>query len=222
MAVGRMVALIFSMVFLFLGVLFYFIGYNTGQNAEALAVLPVFDLAALDNQPVGTAGVIEGHIAERNPLQFETLVAYIQSQYQGEDCDDDGCESIWTEQERVLPPLWLDLTGGRVRINNSDYALYQTSTVWETSEEWVAHETLRYSGLVINDAVFAVGRIAPADGSPNFEADVLYLGRRDAQVAADHFSGQVLFWLGLALSLIGGGSLVLVVRGLLSEVWPKE
>lgn len=218
MAVGRMVALIFGLVFLFLGVLFLFIGYRTGQDAEALAALPIFDLAALESQPVGTEGVIEGRIAERNPLQFETLVAYIQTQYQGEDCDDDGCQSIWTEQERVVPPLWLDLTGGRVKINNSGYALYQTSTVWETSEQWVAYETLRYSGLVINDAVFAVGRVAPVDGGPNFEADTLYLGRRDAQVTADRFTGQVLFWLGLALSLIGGGCLVVIVRGFLRQL----
>ncbi len=197
--------LIFSFVFLTVGIIFAVVGWNISRQAEELARQPLLDRAALAEGPPGRAGVIEGRVAERNPLQFRTFVGFIRETYQGEDCDDDGCEAIWYENERVWPPLWLDLPGGRVKIINGDYMVTNTTVAWESTERRVAYETVRYRGFEINDHLFAVGQVAPADGGPTFQAESLAGGTRDDQVFSDRVGGGIFLGVGLLFTLIGAG-----------------
>ena len=206
--------LIFGGVFFIVGAIFGWAGWIIGRQAHQLADIPRLDLVALENSSVGTQGVIEGRVAERNPLQFRTFVAYNQDVYQGEDCDDDGCDAIWEDVEQVTPPLWLDLPAGRVKISNGDYSIGGTSAEWESIPRRIAYKTQRYRGFEINDSVFAVGQVAPADGGPAFQAESISSGTRSDQVASNRVGSYIFMGMGALFCLIGGGVLGWLVIGL--------
>jgi len=199
--------IIIGFIFLLIGVPFAGIGWWLGNQAEALAQKPVFTMASLATSPPGQAGTLEGRIAERNPLQFRTFVAYLGERYDGEDCDDDGCDSIWTEIERQAPPLLLDLPAGRLQIVNADYQLESLPVTWQTSDDLVEYQTVRYRGFEIGSPVFVVGRTARAGDTPAFTAELIAGGDRASYLAGQRFEARLFFWLGTLFSLIGAGAI---------------
>lgn len=204
---------LFCIIFIIIGGIFTWLGWLAGQEADRLAGIPVLDLAALRAASPGAIAVIEGRIAERNPLQHQTLVAFIQEQYQGEDCDDDGCDAIWREQQRATPPLWLDLPGGRAQIINDGYYMQNPTAGWESTPNRIAYKTIRYQGFEINDQVFAEGRVAPAtDEAPAFEATFLSGGTQAWRIADQRFIGRLFFWLGLLFVTFSLGAAIYLGR----------
>ena len=198
--------ILFGAIFFVVGLPFIGVGWHQANEADRLNDLPLFDLASLTQSGPGLAGTLEGKIAERNALPFRTFVAYVQERYEGEDCDDDGCDSIWSEIERQTPPLLLDLPEGRVRVINDTYYLTSFPVTWQASEELVAYETTRYQGFEIGSPVFVVGATARDGDTPAFSAEFIAGGDRAAYLADQRFGARLFLGLGALFSLIGVGS----------------
>jgi hypothetical protein len=181
----------------------------------------------LDESLVGQEAVLEGRLSERNPLQFQSFIAYTRRKYGGEDCrtvfddddlddDDYECRAIWVEDERVTPPLWLDVAGGRVRIANDDYDIQNSPVSWQSSDQLVENETKSYEGFKIGSPIFARGKVIrdsalsldsalSKDGAGlALEAEFVYGGDRGSYLANQQGAAYVFYWLGLVFSLIGG------------------
>ncbi|HEX9926487.1 MAG TPA: hypothetical protein VGD99_27810, partial [Anaerolineae bacterium] len=171
-----------------------------------LARLPLFttreQIAAV---AASQTAVLEGHIAEGNPLQFHRFVAYKRSVYHGESCDDDGCESIWEPVEWVTPPLRLDLPDGPVHLINDNYGMFYYATSWTSSDQLVVDETTRYEGFEINQPVFIVGRSRGQNDGVAFEADEIYGGNRSDYISTERLTGRIFLIAGVLIGLAGAG-----------------
>jgi hypothetical protein len=213
-----MVGAIFAAVgtiFLAVGLYFVWVSFDVSRQIDQIESLPVLSLSQLNDTPLGTEAVIEGSVAERNPLHVNGFVAYVSFEYQGERCttDDDGyqdCEDIWLQQESLTPNLWLDLPGGRARLSNTDYYVENAPVTWQTTETLVEYETLEYEGFKINNPVFIVGTVAKNGDIPAFNAEFIYGGDRDTYLSDERDDANGLFWFSIAFSTFGG---VFVVIG---------
>ncbi|MFN8453202.1 MAG: hypothetical protein U0401_00785 [Anaerolineae bacterium] len=204
-----------GLLFLLVGVGLLGWGRSQAQAIEQASSGPMVRSAAeLSQSSPGAVIMLEGKIAERNPLLERELVAYVSSQYRGERCltptpDNDNfddppqCQSIWVEANRETPPLWLDLSGGRVQLANSDYGLQHPSMIWESTEELIKDETLRYAGFKINDPVFIRGTLTGGAAGPTLKADFVFGGDSEAYFEAQRSSNSVLFLLGAIFSVVG-------------------
>lgn len=203
-------------LFLLVGVGLLLWGNSQAQAIEQAASGPVVrSVAELSQASSGTVVTLEGKLAERNPLLERDFVAYISRQYRGERCvtptpDNDNfddppqCEAIWVEVKRETPPLWLDLSGGRAQLANRDYRLEQPAGVWQSTEALVKDQTLRYEGFKINDPVFIQGTVASASAAtPTLTAEFIFGGDSEAYFAGQRRSNSVLFFLGVAFSIVG-------------------
>ena len=202
-------------IFLIIGLPFAWVGSNLGQGADQVAALPVLNMARLNEGAVGQAGVLEGRLSERNPLQFQSFVTYIRREYQGKDCrtvvddddlddDDYECRETWVEDERVTPPLWLDLADGRARVANADYEIENRSVSWQSSAFLVENETKSYEGFKIGSPVFVKGKIIEDGEGAALAAEFVYGGDRASYLRSQRTAAGIFYWLGLAFSLIGG------------------
>lgn len=212
-------------LFLLAGVGLLLWGNAQAQAIEQAASGPVIrSVAELSQAPSGAAVMLEGKLAERNPLLERDLVAYISSQYRGERCvtptpdndnfdDSPRCEAIWVEVKRETPPLWLDLAGGRVQLANRDYRLEQPTLAWQSTEALVKEQTLRYEGFKINDPVFIQGTVASAD-TPALTAEFIFGGDSEAYFAGQRSSNSVLFLLGAIFTTVGA-----VCAGIGGAIW---
>lgn len=205
-------------IFLIVGLIFMRVSFDQDKQIDQIEALPLLTVVQLGDTPPGAKAVIEGHVAERNLLHVNGYVAYISYQYQGERCtrDDDGyndCESIWSEQERITPDLWLDLSGGRARLINTDYSLEHAPVIWQTTDTLVDYETLEYNGFKINSPVFSVGATAQHGDTPAFNADFIYGGNRDAYLTNERANAGSLFRFSFVFSALGG--LFVIVGGAL-------
>lgn len=214
---------LFGGIFLLVGLGLLLAGARLSEATRQAATLPLLNAAQLSQAPPGAMVMIEGKIAERNPLHAEGFVVYLLRLYQGERCSSQGgtatpkCEAVWTEKERVTPPVWLDLADGRVRLANADYALYHPPAFRQSTETLIQDETLRYEGFKINSPVFAQGTVVVDGTGSAFKADFLYGGSRDAYFSDQRSASNVFFWLGVAFSGVGGGVLVVLAVSLLAR-----
>lgn len=214
---------LFGGIFLLVGLGLLLAGARLSEATRQAATLPLLNAAQLSQAPPGAMVMIEGKIAERNPLHAEGFVVYLRRLYQGERCSSQGgtatpkCEAVWTEEERVTPPVWLDLADGRVRLANADYALYHPPAFWQSTETLIQDETLRYEGFKINSPVFAQGTVVVDGTGSAFKADFLYGGTRDAYFSDQRSASNVFFWLGVAFTGVGGGVLVVLAVSLLAR-----
>lgn len=190
---------------LLIGVVFTLVGLAVGRETGRLENLPVLTAADLRISDDGRPAGIDAHIAERNDLYFGGLVAYVRREYQGKKCSapNDNCESIWVEDERVTPPLWLDAPDGRIFVINDDYTLQNEPVRRQTDSRLVKNETKAYRGFIIGNPVFVVGHVVAGHDPPAFHADVIYSGDSASFLNDNRLLGNVFFWLGLALSLAG-------------------
>lgn len=217
---------VFGGLFLLMGLGLLGIGARLSEATRQAASLPLFNAAQLSQAPPGAAAMIEGKIAERNPLHAEGFAVYRRQLYQGERCSSQGgtatpkCEAVWTEEERVTPPVWLDLADGRIRLANADYALYHPPAVWQSTGALIKDQTVRYEGFKINSPVFAQGTVIVDEADSVLKADFLYGGSRDAYFSDQRSANNVFFWLGVAFT--GIGSTVLLVLGVSLLVWRKR
>ena len=205
-------------IFLLVGLLIVWQSFNRSQEIDQIAALPLLNVAQLNNTPTGTEAVIEGKIAERNPLYTNGFVAYTNYEYQGERCteDDDGyqdCEDIWVEQEYLTPILWLDLSDGRARLHDTEYLIEGAPVTWQTTETLLEYKTLKYEGFKIGNPVFAKGTVVKNGDGPAFDAEFIYGANRETYLSDQRNGTSSMFWTGVAFSSLGG--LFVVVGGVL-------
>ena len=209
-----------GLMFLAAGFVFFRSRSTLNQEIDHIEHLPLLTITRLQDAPSGEEAVIEGKIAERNMLLDHGFVAYIRSQYQGERCsrDDDGnedCEPVWLDDGRVTPALWLDLPGGRTRLANSDYTLYNEPVIWRSTEWLVSYQTIRFRGFKIGNPIFTKGTVTTSDGVA-FKADFIYGGNRQAYLINQRDEAQSLvigslIFAGFGLAgLIAGGVLLYI------------
>ena len=194
---------LFGAVFLFVGGMFLWFSIDANREIEQQKQLPILTIAQIVYTPPGTEAVIEGYIAERNPLHGQSFVAYTRSRYQGERCTDSNdnnrtCTSIWNNIEQLTPPLWLDLPDGRTQLANDNYQMQSPPEMWLSTDTLVEDETIRYQGFKLNSPVFALGTITATASGPAFSAEFIYGGSRQ-----DFFDN----WQDTAFSFIWGGAI---------------
>lgn len=163
---------LFSGFFVLVGLVLLFVNTRLSQATEQAADLPLLNAAQLSQASPGTVALIEGKIAERNTLHAEGFVVYLRRLYRGERCDIQSgtatpkCEDVWTEEERVTPPVWLDLPDGRIRLANADYALQRPPAVWQSTGTLIKDQTVRYEGFKLNNPVLPRARSSLTGQAP--------------------------------------------------------
>jgi hypothetical protein len=198
------------MIFAGIGLaLSWFFVPSFGEAAARVERLSPLTAVTLAESPAGQEGLIEGRIAERNPVHFRLFVAYVRSEYRGRDDDDDA---IWVEDERVTPPLLLDLPGGRVQLANNDYALQGRLVEWQSEANltWDSASqegTKSYRGLERGNPVLALGSIVEGPTGREFQAEWLYNGTRTTYIEDQRNSADIATWIGRVFLLIGAGLL---------------
>ena len=192
-------------IFLVIGVVFTLVGLGVQHDSNRLADLPLLTAAEIGTSNDGLTAAVDATIAERNDLHYEGLVAYAREEYRGEECStlDDECESLWIEDERVTPPLWLDTSDGRLLVINKDYTLRNEPIIHQTGTRLIENETKVYRGFEIGNPVFVIGQVVTGRDSPSFHADVIYGGDSTSHLSEARFVGNVFFWLGIIFSITG-------------------
>jgi hypothetical protein len=173
------------LILLIVGVAFVSGGIMAGQiaggfdrAAERIEKLtPATTMLLMDSLP-GREVLVEGQISRHNPAQLRTFMVYIWEKYRPDsDSSDDDDDSAWIEQERVTPPLLLELAGGGpVRIENSDYSLSGAKIIYDGDE-------LRYQVFEGGDPVIAVGVLTSNDEPPRMAAEFIARGTKAEYVA---------------------------------------
>jgi hypothetical protein len=201
-------------LFLFLfGLPFLAVGIGIGvfatrsvqaELARAEALQPS-SAAALRQRGLGSEVLVEGRIDPRTPLQFRDFVAYEQAEYRGTDEDDD---EVWVVEERVLPALLID-AGGTLTIAEG-YTLQGEHAHWQESDtlQWngfTGEGTKRYTGLVANQPVMAIGTVGSGGAAPTLNAEFVYAGTREAYLADRRNTIAFLPWFGAIFGLVGLG-----------------
>jgi hypothetical protein len=182
-------------------------------NQEAARIEPLTPLTAstLAESPLGQEALIEGRVSERNPTQFRLFVAYVRYEYRG---DNDEGKSKWVEDERITPPLWLDLPGGRVQLANDNYPLHGQKVIWQSEPtlHWNisnSEGTKSYEGFERSNPILAGGVVVEGVEGRQFKAAWLYGGTRAGYIEDQYSSVTVVWWVGLAF--IGVGAILLAI-----------
>lgn len=218
--------------FLLVGLGLLSLGWSQAQEIDRTAAGQVLQtLTQLSQTPPGAAVRLQGKIAERNALFEQGFVAYVRSQYRGERCvtptpsrdnyqGASTCESIWTEEKRETPPLWLDLSEGRMQLANTDYRLQNPPARWQSSADLIKDQTVRYEGFRIGAPVFTQGTVVSGGDTPTIKADFLFGGDSRAYFDDQRSSNSVLFLLGTIF--IAVGAMALAVMGVILWLGRKK
>ncbi len=214
------------------GLVLLLLGRSQAQETERLAAGPVINtLAQLSQTLPGGAVVLQGTIAERNPLLDQEFVAYVRSQYRGELCvtatptkgnvtGRKMCEANWVEDKRETPPLWLELSEGRVQLANTDYRLQNPPNYWQSSAGLVENQTVRYEGFRLGALAFTRGTVVMNGDTPTLRAEFIYGGDSQTYFDEQRSGTSVLFLLaGLFLTV---GILLLAAMGGVAWVGRKK
>lgn len=218
---GPLIFGVVGVVFLIVGVGLSWGSYATGQQAKAVASLPLVNAEQLSQLAAGQQVGVEGRISERNTAAYEGLVIYTARRFRGIECDRNSndntrsnCKQVWDEVERVAPAIWLDVPGGRLRLANANYALYHPPEQWQNTPFPIEGRTLEYSGFRVGSPVFVSGTIDPAGDA--LRADFLSGGDRAAYLAGEQQSAGILLIIGL---IFGGLGLLFAGIGMAWGFW---
>jgi hypothetical protein len=185
---GGLVAGFVGLVFVVLGVGLGFFGSRAATAAADRAEqLPLLTAQSVERGAVDQEAIVEGRISARNPARFREFVAYIREEYHG--TDDDG-DPDWREDERVTPPLLLELDDGPVQIENSSYRMENPPSRWQDSGglSWnglTGEGTKRYLGFTAGAQIVTIGRIVEGREGLALEAEFITAGTR-----ADYMANQ--------------------------------
>lgn len=151
------------------------------SEAERIEKFTPANSRILMDSPPGREVLVEGQISRHNPAQLRSFMVYIQEKYHRDsDSSDDDDDSAWIEQERVTPPLLLELSGGGpVRVENNNYRLSGAKIIQDSDE-------LRYQALEGGDPVIAVGVLASNGEPPHITAEFIARGTKAEYVADQH------------------------------------
>lgn len=207
MSIGtRLFLSLFGLTFLAVGIGIGFFATRSVQAelARAEALQPT-SAAGLRQRGVGTEVLVEGVVDRANPVQFREFVAYTREEYRGRDEDDDA---IWSVDEQVWPAL-LITSGGSIRIAEG-YRLQGEHARWQETDtlQWngfTGEGTKRYTGLVANQPVMAIGTVASGGAAPTLNAEFVYAGSREAYINDRRNTATFLPWFGAIFGLVGLG-----------------
>ena len=204
-----------GVLFAGIGAAFFWGGITASAEADRVAALTPVPFEQLADLPPNTEIIIEGRISERNTGLIDGLVTFTEHEYQGVDCDDDGsCDQVWTETQRATPALWLDMPGGRLRLSNTDYQLYNPPISWQTTPELIEGRTLEYAGFRMGNPAFAAGNLSTDDGI-TLNAEFLFGGSRAEYIDYQEEDAFGLFMFG---AIFGGVGLLLLAVGIILAV----
>lgn len=133
------------------GYLFILPRLASGAEARIRAQEPM-SAAALAASPPGSPVLLEGVVGAENETHYRTMVAYRRTV----PMDGPDGRVYQLEQDRVAPPLRIDLPGGPVTVQEG-YRIEAPSRTWVTKQ-------YNYGGFDRGDTVLVVGEQAP-DGS---------------------------------------------------------
>jgi hypothetical protein len=178
--------------------------YSPGAIAARHArmqALSAPSVAALTDMPPNQEVLVDGRIADDQPVLFRDFVAFIKEEEERDRRDNDRKE--WKVRDRQAPPLRIVLTGDdAVRVVNDGYGIWGATTTW--SDHSKSLET-RYTGLVVNEPVVVHARTAAG----GLEAIEVASGTRASYLAGIAASVGGAWWLGTGFA-IGGGVMLLV------------
>ncbi|NWG18901.1 MAG: hypothetical protein HXY39_01105 [Chloroflexi bacterium] len=203
---GGIFMALFGLLFVTLGIGLGIFGSRAAiEAADRAERLPLATARVIERGAAGGEVVVEGRISTRNPQRFREFVAYVREEYRGTDSDGDP---KWHEDERVTPPLVLELPDGLVQIENDNYRLESPPLRWQdsTSLSWnglTGEGTRRYSGFAAGATVMAIGPIVQGREGPALQAEFLSSGDRAAYVAQQRSSAAAFPIVGLIFGGIG-------------------
>ncbi|MBX0328158.1 hypothetical protein K2Z83_10755 [Oscillochloris sp. ZM17-4] len=205
---------VFLGVGVFLGV---FAARDASAEADRVAAMAPLGLAGLEAGRPGAAALLEGTLSARNPARFRDFIAYTREEYHGEDSDGDA---DWREDERVTPPLLVDLDGGVAQIGNDSYRISTPHASWQEGSVlyWnglSGEGTKRYAGLVAGRPVLALGMIQAGPEGNELQAELIFGGTRAEYIANQRGSARILPFMGLIFGGVGVLLLGVGVRTLL-------
>lgn len=167
-------------------------------RAERLAATTY---AALTNSSIGREVLIEGKISTKNPVKTRAYVAFIREEVTGRSTDN---KRNWSERERVMPPLLLDLPDGAVRIANDSYEFGPISVSEDGNQ--------RFRGLIINQPVVAVGMLTQTEDGVAITADTIAPGTRAEYIAGLRRFRTGFTMFGAVFAIVGAAMLVYARR----------
>jgi hypothetical protein len=204
---GFISLIVFGMIFVSVGIGIGVFGSRAANAAADRAEqLPPMSAAGIEDSVPGRTVLVEGRISARNPTRFRDFVAYVREEYRGE--DDDG-DSEWREDERVTPPLLIEVARNVVAIGNDTYRLDTASQHWQESStlrwnSFTGEGTKRYQGFAANDIVMLIGVVAPGQEGQVVHAEFIYGGARADYITSQRNTAKILPWFGLVFAGIGG------------------
>lgn len=161
--------------------------------------------AAINDMPPQQEVLVDGHIADDQPVLFRDFVAFIREEEERDRRDND--RTSWKVRDRQAPPLQIVLTDDQpVRVVNYGYGLWNASTTWYDRSKILG---TRYSGLVSGEAVVVHARTTAG----GLEAIEVASGTRASYLAAIAANVGVAWWLGTGFA-IGGGVMMLIAATL--------
>ncbi|WP_129627486.1 hypothetical protein [Candidatus Oscillochloris fontis] len=194
--------LIFVGVGIFTG---FFLSRDAQNEAERVAALAPMTRQAVERAAPGSPVLIEAVVSRRNPATFRTFVAYVREEYHGRDSDGDD---DWREDERVTPPLLLDLDGGVVAISNADYRISRYHEKWQegTTLYWnglKGEGTKRYTGLVAGGPLLVIGTIQDGREGNTIHAERVFGGSQAEYIENQRSTARFLPFFGLIFGVVG-------------------
>lgn len=199
-------------LFTVVGLIFVAVAVLISRDARRIAGLPVVSAVELAESAPGREVLLEGQIAASARPRFREFVAYMRDEYRGNDSDGDA---RWVEDERVTPPLLLELPDGRIEVVNQDYRLDQPLSAWQESnvsywDSSTGEGTKRYRGLTAGATVLVVGSVAQGQEFPGINAALLAGGTREVYLAEQRVFQLIMGGMGGLFALLG--LVLLVVR----------
>jgi hypothetical protein len=208
-------------VFLLAGLIIGIFG-SRGAAAEAdrAAAMRPLTPSQVERLVIGDTVMVEGVLSERNTLRFRNFVAYISERYYG--TDDEG-KSSWRVDERVTPPLLIEVDevgSATVQIGNNNYRIEQPHERWQDQPQLVATasgdgNTMRYEGLVVGPLITTIGTVQRGSEGPELQAEFIYGGTLAAYIAEKRGEAAWFPWFGaifggIGLLLLGIGTFITV------------
>lgn len=216
--VSRNVRLVVGVLFvagtLLCGLLALIVSNRAANRVERLQPIGA---AALVSSPRGTEVLIEAHVSDENPVLLEPyrLVAYVR---EGRSVwDDEGTwkTGSWSEQERVTPPLLLDLAGSVAQIENDDYELQDAHSI-EAGGVAGEPSNTRFTGVRAGEPVLVVGTVLGGKEVGRVRAEFVAGGTRATYIAGQRSAGWIFGVASLVVALLGGAFLL---REPLAALW---
>ncbi|NTW97681.1 MAG: hypothetical protein HGB28_03940 [Oscillochloris sp.] len=197
-----LMGLIFVAVGVFLGVI---ASRDAAVEADRVEAMAALDLAAFERGEPGSGALVEGVLSARNPARFRDFVAYVREEYHGKDSDGDD---DWREDERVTPPLLVDLGGGVVQVANGTYRITRYHGQWDDGGVvyWngiTGEGSKRYAGLVAGRPLLVIGTVQAGPEGNQIQADLVFAGSQAEYVAGQRDTARFLPFFGMIFGAVG-------------------